>query len=131
MLIGQISKRTGLSRDTIRYYEKQGLIPKALKENQFNSYKNYTNETLEKLLVIKKLKGFGFTLNEICDFLELMKLNSATCEIVSEKFLIKIKLIDNKIKELKEMKSLVIDVFNSCPSPNKKSNNCPLISVDY
>lgn len=131
MLIGQLSKKTGLSRDTIRFYEKQGLIPTALKENEFNSYKNYSNETLEKLLVIKKMKGFGFTLNEISGFLELLELNSASCENVSEKMFEKVRLIDAKIKELKEMKSLIIDGLNSCPAQENKSDNCPLISVDF
>ena len=97
MRIGQLSKKTGLSRDTIRFYEKQGLIPTAPKENEFNSYKNYSNETLEKLLVIKKMKGFGLTLNEISDFLDLLALNSASCENVAEKMFEKIRLIDEKI----------------------------------
>lgn len=84
---------------------------------------------MEKLLVIKKMKGFGFTLNEISDFLELLELNSASCENVSEKMFEKVKLIDAKIKELKEMKNLIIDGLNSCPPQENKSDNCPLISV--
>ena len=96
MQIGQLSKKTGLSRDTIRFYEKKGLIPTALKGNEFNRYKNYSHETLEKLLVNKKMKGFGFTLNGVSDFLKLLEFNTASCENVSQKMLEKVRLIDKK-----------------------------------
>lgn len=131
MRIGQLSKKTGLSRDTIRFYEKQGLIPTAPKENEFNSYKNYSNETLEKLLVIKKMKGFGLTLNEISDFLDLLALNSASCENVAEKMFEKIRLIDEKIKELQAMRSLILEGLKSCPSQESEAENCALISVEF
>lgn len=77
------------------------------------------------------MKGFGFTLNEISDFLELLEFNSASCENVSQKMFEKVRLIDDKIKELKEMKNLIIKSLNSCPSQENKSDNCPLISVDF
>ncbi len=130
MLIGLLSRKTGLSRDTIRYYEKRGLIPAALKENEFNSYKNYPDETLERLLVIKKMKGFGLTLNEIADFLELLELNSASCENVSEKMTRKVRLIDDKIKELEAMKNLIIKSLNACPRQESETDNCPLIAAE-
>ncbi|WP_163627744.1 MerR family transcriptional regulator [Muricauda sp. TY007] len=131
MQIGQLSKKTGLSRDTIRFYEKKGLIPTALKQNEFNSYKNYSHETLEKLLIIKKMKGFGFTLNEISDFLGLMEFNTASCENVSQKMLEKVRLIDKKMKELNEMKSLIIGSLDSCAPEESKSTSCPLVSVNF
>ena len=127
MLIGQLSFKTGFSRDSIRFYEKQGLIPIGSKENRFNNYKEYSEKTLQKLLTIKRMKGFGFTLKEISEFLELLELNSATCENVSQKMFKKVGLIDNKIKELQEIKNLIIDGINSCQPPKKKSENCPLI----
>ena len=62
MLIGELSKQSGLSRDTIRFYEKQRLIEVGLKERRFNIYKEYSQDTLQRLLHIKRIKGFGFTL---------------------------------------------------------------------
>src|SRR3989338_1716476 len=73
MLIGELSKRTGLTKDTIRFYEKQGLIPEARKIHTFNNYKEYTEETLNRLLTIKKVKSFGFTLNESAELLDMVK----------------------------------------------------------
>nr|WP_321232771.1 MerR family transcriptional regulator [uncultured Psychroserpens sp.] len=130
MLIGQLSIKTGLSRDTIRFYEKQGLIPIGIKNNEFNTYKDYSNETLEKLIIIKKMKGFGLTLNEISDVLDLLDSNSASCENVSEKMFEKVKLIDHKIKELRAMKRLITNGIKSCSTQETESSNCPLIFED-
>jgi len=85
MLIGQLSEACGLSRDTIRFYEKQGLISVGRKERRFNNYKEYTEQTLKILLSIKRLKGFGFTLNEIGELLDMLGANTATCGNVSNK----------------------------------------------
>ena len=131
MLIGKLSKRSGLSRDTIRFYEKRGLIPVGVQENEYNSYKDYPEKTLEKLLTIKKLKGFGFTLNEISGFLQLLDTNAASCENISQKMMEKVNLIDVKIKELKEMKTLIIKILKSCPVEENTSENCPMASVDF
>ena len=53
MLIGELSKACGLSRDTIRFYEKHGLIAVGKRERRFNNYKEYSEETLKRLLSIK------------------------------------------------------------------------------
>ncbi len=130
MLIGQLSAKSGLSRDTIRYYEKQGLIPAGGRNNPYNNYRDYPQETLERLLVIKKLKGFGFTLKEIASFLEIMVQNAASCEHVSEKMSEKVELIDKKIRELEDMKKLITQSVASCPNPKESKGNCPLITMN-
>jgi len=65
MLIGELSKRTGLSRDTIRFYEKQGLIKVGRRERRVNNYKEYSDGILRHLLLFNKIKSYGFTLNEL------------------------------------------------------------------
>lgn len=130
MLIGHLSKETGLTRDTIRFYEKRGLIPAGVRESKFNSYKSYPIKTLEKLLFIKKMKKFGFTLKEISEFLQLLEFNTASCKNVSEKMSEKVRVIDDKIEELEEMKGRIIESLNSCLSRERMLGNCPLVSVD-
>ncbi len=130
MLIGELSNKTGLSRDTIRFYEKRNLITTGRKERRFNNYKEYSEETLQRLYTIKRMKGFGFTLNEISEFLELLELNSASCDNVSKKMFDKINLVDEKIKELEKIKSLVLTGLKSCRPPKNNSENCPLLIMD-
>ncbi|NOY48220.1 MAG: MerR family DNA-binding protein, partial [Chlorobi bacterium] len=57
----------------------------------------------------KKAKGFGFTLNEIAEILEMFDMNIATCELMAIKVTEKLNRIDEKIKDLNEMKMMIID----------------------
>ena len=70
MLIGELSKKTGLSKDTIRFYEKMGLIVASDRRAGTRIYKEYNPETVERLLMIAQGKGLGFTLNEIKQLLD-------------------------------------------------------------
>jgi MerR family transcriptional regulator, copper efflux regulator len=70
MLIGELSKQTGLSKDTIRFYEKLGLITAISNDVSTKSYKKYSLETIERLSTIVQGKGLGFTLSEIKQLLD-------------------------------------------------------------
>lgn len=133
MLIGELSKRSGLTKDTIRFYEKMGLIPEARKVHTFNNYKEYTEETLSRLLTIKKIKSFGFTLNESAELLDMVELNTVTCDSVSEKVADKVELIEQKIKELEELKMQMISKVQECRNcciPQTLDENCPILTLD-
>ena len=133
MLIGEISKRTSLSRDTIRFYEKKGLIKVDRTDSEWNNYKNYSVETLNRLLLIRQAKGFGFTLNEISELMELFEMDKASCDTMSVKIKEKLSDIDKKIKELKDMKKMIFDKMleaqNNCMSISEK-DNCQIFSAD-
>ena len=65
MLINELSKASGFSKDTIRYYEKIGLIELPKHARRDNNYKDYPDEVLQILKTIRNLKALGFTLEEI------------------------------------------------------------------
>lgn len=70
-LINQLSKETGLSIATIRFYEKSGLFRGKLKEeNTSNNYRYYDDEVVQKLILIKEAKSVGFTLSEIQEIID-------------------------------------------------------------
>lgn len=125
MLIGELAKLSGLSRDTIRFYEKQGLIEVGRKERRFNNYKEYSECTLERLLQIRRIKGFGFTLNEATELLTMIESNTATCSNISEKILEKAQMIDQKIKELQELKASMLNRVGKCLQDCSTSENSP------
>jgi DNA-binding transcriptional MerR regulator len=130
MLIGELSKRCGLSRDTIRFYEKHGLISIGRKERRFNNYKEYSEETLQRLMSVKLIKSFGFTLNEASDLLDMIEMNEATCNNVSDKIQMKVNLIDEKIKELRKIKIMLLNGIKNCQgicNPSNPKENCPII----
>ena len=133
MLIGQLVKETGLSKDTIRFYEKHGLISVHYKERRTNNYKEYSNEILGRLLTIKRLKNFGFTLNEVSDLLEMIEMNEASCNNVSHKITEKVSLLDEKIRELIAVRTLLLNGVKKCQdgcSPEQPENNCPILVSD-
>ena len=71
MLINELSKRTGISAHTIRFYEKSGLIKGKRDENvKSNNYFHYDEETVEKLDLIRDAKAIGFTISEIAQLID-------------------------------------------------------------
>lgn len=108
MLINELSKKTGLSSHTIRFYEKSGLIKGKRDEKvKSNKYFHYDNETVDKLELIRDAKSIGFTLSEIKHLIEAWYNKKFT---ITKKISIldeKLDSIDEKIKQLKEMKKLI------------------------
>lgn len=104
MLIGQLSKQTGFSKDTIRYYEKIGLIELPKRSRSVNNYKDYPEELVLVLNAIRKYKDFGFTLEEIRELLVLRSIQvldiSKLLQIVERK----LTGIDTEIEKLHEFK---------------------------
>jgi len=74
MLIGQLSRLTGFSKDTIRYYEKIALIVLPKQRNKNSKYKDYPDELVQLLNAIRKYKELGFTLEEIRELIVLQSI---------------------------------------------------------
>lgn len=106
MQIGQLSAKTGFSRDTIRYYEKLGLIC-ATHQDFENSYKNYDDAVLKRLLAIRKIKDYGFTLLETRRLLELFEGSELDPQRGKRYILRKLEGIQSKINELEKNKQLL------------------------
>jgi DNA-binding transcriptional MerR regulator len=88
---------------------------------------------LVRLHTIKRLKNFGFTLNEVSDLLEMIEMNEASCKNVSHKILEKISLIDEKIRELIAVKGMLLNGVKKCQdggSPQQPEDNCPILVFD-
>jgi MerR family transcriptional regulator, copper efflux regulator len=108
MLINELSKKTGITVHTIRFYEKSGLIKGKRNENiKSNNYFHYDDETVEKLELLRDAKSIGFTINEIGQLMDAWYNNKMT---ISKKLAVldeKLLSIDEKIKQLKEMKKMI------------------------
>ncbi|NRT76417.1 MerR family transcriptional regulator [Clostridium beijerinckii] len=96
MKINEVSKKTGLSISTIRFYEKEGLIPEKYVSRDANNYRSYSVDIIEYLLMIKTVHSVGFSLREIK---EIQKSNDNIISIDT-----KIELLQEKIKEVEEQK---------------------------
>ncbi|HVX00133.1 MAG TPA: MerR family transcriptional regulator [Candidatus Babeliaceae bacterium] len=130
MLIGELSIKTGLSRDTIRFYEKEGLISVGRKQRRDNNYKEYDETVLQRLHLIKRIKNFGFTLHEAADLLSLIAVNAATCDEVRSHTTKKIAVIDSKVADLLQLREQLNSNMKTCRDscqPIGDDENCPII----
>jgi MerR family transcriptional regulator, mercuric resistance operon regulatory protein len=118
--IGKAAKELGINIETIRYYEKKGLIEQPKKPS--SGYRHYSQTTIKSLRFILKAKSLGFTLNEISTLLSL----SGNCKEVESLGLKKLTLIRQKIADLQRLELVICEMTKSCQR-NNKSDNCPII----
>lgn len=113
MLINELSKKTGISAHTIRFYEKSGLIKGNRDESvKSNNYFHYDDETVEKLELIRDAKAIGYTINEIAQLIEAWYSNKFSKDEKLSFLDEKLMSLDEKIKDLKEMKKLISQYKN-------------------
>jgi MerR family transcriptional regulator, copper efflux regulator len=114
MLINELSKRTGITAHTIRFYEKSGLIKGKRDENiKTNKYFHYDEETVEKLELVRDAKSIGFTISEISQLMDAWYNNKMS---ITDKLAVldeKLESIEEKIKQLQEMKEMLVDFKKS------------------
>lgn len=94
MRIGELAKRTGLSRDTIRFYERQGLIASEPPTEASNSYRNYPEALVGHLNMVVEARAAGFSVSELSELIVLME-NWGDADFDANNFL------ENKIAKLK------------------------------
>jgi MerR family copper efflux transcriptional regulator len=104
MQISSVSRETGLSKDTIRYYEKLGLITLSDNERGVNRYRLFSRVSVNRLQLIQKLKAFGFTLSEIKLLFELDESESLQCSSITDLVNKKIARISQEIDILSAIK---------------------------
>ena len=115
MLIGKLANESGFSKDTIRYYEKLGLIEVEKIDRHTNNYKNYSIRTLQRLNQISELKSAGFTLAEIVSILQdFDSPNRPPCINLPTKLDDKIANINAKILLLENYKRVLSEIRKSC-----------------
>jgi len=124
MKIGELSKMTGVPIDTVRYYEKRGLIPKSVRSA--SGYRQYNKHDATRLKFIVQAKELGFTLDEIGQLLALRRDGRACIEVrsVAES---KAQEIDIKIQKLSRMRQTLLELAEQC---EKSSDNdpCPILN---
>lgn len=114
MLIGKLASSSGFSRDTIRYYEKFGLLKLGKENRQENNYRDYPPQALERLEQIDQLKKLGFTLGEIKDLFEVLVTKAGPCRNLPEQLDQKLDLLRQKIALLEDYKEKLIKVRQDC-----------------
>lgn len=126
MTIGQVAKKTGVGVETIRFYERLGLVdePPRLK----SGYRQYSEGVIARIQFIKRAKELGFSLKEIDELFSLRVDHDASCGDVRSRAEVKIAETQEKIKELQRIKKALTKLATSCTGGGPTSD-CPILDA--
>lgn len=99
--IGEVSKLTGLSVPTLRYYDKEGLIPN-INRNE-NGLRDFNDQDLNTIHIVTCIKGAGASIREIKEYMDLCQLGDLTLEARKQFFIEKKRDVEEQMKKLNEI----------------------------
>ncbi|BEK74287.1 MerR family transcriptional regulator [Enterobacter asburiae] len=117
MRIGELCAKTGLSKETVRYYERQGLLENIPQPNRSNNYKVYSAVDLQRLNMIKHAKMLGFTLAEIAEVLSVWVDDNFTAEQKQASLRRKLQQLEEKEAALIELRVRLQNALNKVGQP--------------
>jgi MerR family copper efflux transcriptional regulator len=103
MKIQEVAEQTGLTAYTIRFYEKEGLLDGRHVQREANNYRNYSDEAIERLKLVKKFQGVGCSLTELKDVLQDRDTHARTNQEIIEWICQKVGEVEGKKDELDQM----------------------------
>jgi MerR family mercuric resistance operon transcriptional regulator len=124
LTIGQLAKSAGVNLQTIRYYERRGLIPEPPRNE--SGYRQYSQKEVSRTLFIKGAQGLGFSLKEIEELLSLKMEPGTTCGDVKSRVEAKISDIEEKILALQQIKEALLSLTERCMGLGPVSQ-CPIL----
>lgn len=124
--IGKIAKACGISVETIRFYEREGLLAEPARTA--SGYRIYPERTVKRLRFITRSKALGFTLAEIRNLLDLSDkkdTDKSAVKALAEK---KLALVTQRIADLKRIRTALSELSESCPGEGCL-DDCPIINA--
>ena len=123
LTIGKLAKHSGVGIDTVRFYERQGLLPKAARSQ--GGYRQYASGDVDRLRFIRRAKALGFSLEEIR---QLLKLNAASGSRASVKKLAEHRLadLDQRLAEMASIRNALATLVKRCSGAGPVKG-CPII----
>jgi DNA-binding transcriptional MerR regulator len=114
MRVGEIARQAGVSVDTVRFYERVGVLPAP--ERTESGYRDYVPDTVERIRLTRELQAIGFTLADAVDALAAHDTGDATCE--SERWRLDAALarVDAKLTELEALRGRIVQAQEACAS---------------
>lgn len=127
MKIGELARKAGVNVQTVRYYEKRGLLPEP--ERLESGYRAYTLASLERLQFIRRSQELGFTLAEIEELLALRTDPRTTAGEVKERAESKIADVEQRIEDLRQIQHALKHLAGQCHGGSGPTGECPLLDA--
>jgi len=126
MTSGQLAARAGVNVETVRYYERNGLL--APPPRSAAGYRRYPGEAVRRLRFIKRAQALGFTLEEVRELLDLQARPNATCADVRGRAEAKIVDVDRRLGELKALRAALVAVTRACRG-SAPTSRCSILQM--
>jgi MerR family mercuric resistance operon transcriptional regulator len=123
MRIGELARTVGVNVETIRYYQRIGLLK--LPEKPFGGMRSYNDEDLRRLRFIRRAQQLGFSLEDIR---ELLELSSSDCKRVEKLAVEQLSLVKAKLRQLRRIESILTTTVEQC-ARRKGNQPCPIIET--
>lgn len=121
--IGEMSRQTGVNIETIRYYERIGVMPRPVRTE--GGHRAYTTDQLKRLAFIKRSRELGFSLGEIRALLDLVEEGAYTCSEVHGMTIKHLSAVRKKITDLRAMERVLKDMAAECSRGDVPE--CPIV----
>lgn len=122
LTIGRLAKACGVGVETVRFYERKGLVKIPRQKN--GSFRVYPEGDVNKILFIKRAQDLGFTLAEIAQLMELNYTKGGACAELENHVQEKLDAINAKIKSLKLMAKQLVKLKDACHKGAKEIQEC-------
>ena len=123
MRIGELARSVSVNVETIRYYQRIGLLN--VPEKPYGSMRSYNDLELQRLRFIRRAQQLGFSLEDIR---ELLALSSADCERVEKLAAEKLNQVNTKLRQLRRIQSVLAKTIEQCAG-RKGNQPCPIIET--
>ncbi len=123
--IGEMSRRTGVNIETIRYYERIRIIPKPDRTEGGN--RQYNHQQLKRLSFVKRCRKLGFSLNEVRALLEMVDGDDFTCAEVHGMTISHLATVEKKLADLKHLRQSLKNMVSECSKGDVP--DCPIIDT--
>lgn len=124
--ISELAEKCGINKETIRYYERVGLLKNPPRTNA--GYRMYTEESVNRIKFIKRIQELGFTLVEISKLLGVVDKDDERCSDMYNFVVDKIVEVQTRIMDLKRIEQMLLNLKECCPD-NKALYECPIIET--
>jgi MerR family copper efflux transcriptional regulator len=124
LTIGAVAKRVGVAIDTIRFYEREGLLLEP--PRRASGYRSYGDGAIAQLRFIRRAKNLGFTLGEIRELLVLSADRQRGVKAVKQRAQQRLLAIEQRIVELQRVRDGLAQLVDSCPG-HGKPEHCPIL----
>ena len=126
LTIGQLAKKAKVNIETIRYYERRGLIPNPPRNE--SGHRQYSQESVRRTEFIKRAQTLGFSLKEISELLSLRVEPGRTCEDIKSRTEAKILDIKHRIADLEQMEIALTKLASQC-NGRGSIGKCPILEA--